>query len=186
MFSTSSNLALVAEAPTLYMDGNFQICPRLFYHIFTIHASKHGQQFPMVYFLLPSKSQEVYNTAFILLKEAAQNIGTEVNPPRVLTDFKLALQQSVAICFPQAERKGCLFHFAQAICARSWTEGWHLKVRKLAGKVHPNIYEVVSLFKMEQAATEVTLMQVAAGELPVRKRRKYRNHKRRLVSIKEK
>ena len=59
-------------------------------------------------------------------------------------------------------------------------------MRKIAGKVHPDIYEVVSLFKSEQAATEVTLMQVAAGGLPVRKRRKYRNHERRLVTIKEK
>ena len=59
-------------------------------------------------------------------------------------------------------------------------------MRKIAGKVNPNIYEVVSLFKSEQAATEVTLMQVAAGGLPVRKRRKYRNHERRLVTIKEK
>ena len=67
-------------------------------------------------------------------------------------------------------------------------EGWHSKVQKLAGKVHPNIYEIVSLYKLGQAATEVILMQVAAGELPVRKRRKYRNHERRLVimTIKEK
>ena len=47
--------------------------------------------------------------------------------------------------------------------------GWHSKVRKLAGKAHPIIYEVVSLFKSEQATTEVTLMQVAAGGLPMRK-----------------
>ena len=59
-------------------------------------------------------------------------------------------------------------------------------MRKIAGKVNPDIYEVVSLFKSEQAATEVTLMQVAAGRLPVRKRRKYRNHERRLMTIKEK
>ena len=59
-------------------------------------------------------------------------------------------------------------------------------MRKIAGKVHPGIYEVVSLFKSEQAATEVTLMQLAAGRLPVRKRRKYRNHERRLMTIKEK
>ena len=59
-------------------------------------------------------------------------------------------------------------------------------MRKLARKVHPNIYEVVSFFKSEQAAIEVTLMQVAAGGLPERKRRKYRNHKRRLMTIKEK
>ena len=32
----------------------------------------------------------------------------------------------------------------------------------------PNIYEVVSLFKSEQAAIEVTLMEVVAGRLPVR------------------
>ena len=107
MFSTNTNLALIAEAPSLYMDGTFQICPHLFYQVFTLHAFKHGQQFPLVYFLLPGKSREAYNTSFILLKEAAPNIGLEVEPQRVLTDFQLALQQSFAICFPQAERKGC-------------------------------------------------------------------------------
>ncbi len=45
----------------------------------------------------------------------AQNIGIQLYPQRVLTDFELALQQSVAICFTQAERKGCLFHYAQAV-----------------------------------------------------------------------
>ena len=70
-------------------------------------------------------------------------------------------------------------------CTNNHAYGWHSKSEE-AGKVHPNIYEVVSLFKLEQAATEVTLMQVAAGELPVRKRRKYRNHERRLMTIKEK
>ena len=34
------------------------------------------------------------------------------------------------------------------------TEGWHSKLRNLAGKAHPNIYEAVTLFKSEQAATE--------------------------------
>ena len=36
-------------------------------------------------------------------------------------------------------------------------------MRKLAGKAHPNIYEVVSLFKSEQAATEVTLMHAGSS-----------------------
>ena len=62
-------------------------------------------------------------------------------------------------------------------------------MERLAGKAHPNIiYEIVSLFKSEQAATEVTLMQVYSScrGLPVRKRSKYRNHERKLVTIKEK
>ena len=37
-------------------------------------------------------------------------------------------------------------------------EGWHSKIHKLAGKA-------------EQTATEVSLMQLAAGGLPVRRRR---------------
>ena len=78
--------------------------------VFTLHAFKHGQQFPLVYFLLPGKSREAYNTSFILLKEAAQNIGLKVEHQRVLADFELPLQQSVAVCFPQAEKKGCHFH----------------------------------------------------------------------------
>jgi len=70
--------------------------------------------------------------------------------------------------------------------------GWFLYIRsalkgwKLAGKAHPNIYEAVTLFQSEQATTEVSIMQLAAGGLPVRRRRKYRNYENRLVTIWEK
>ena len=65
-------------------------------------------------------------------------------------------------------------------------EGWHSKIRKLAGKAHSNIYEAINLFKAEQAATEVSLMQLSAGGLPIRRRRRYRRHEKRLLTIKEK
>ena len=91
MFLTHNNLALIAEAPTLYMDGTF------------------------VYFLLPGKTRAAYNTNFMPLKETAQNLGLQVEPRNVLTEFEVALQQSVTNCFPQAERKGCYFHYTQAI-----------------------------------------------------------------------
>ena len=42
---------------------NINICI-LRLQIFTIHCIKYGKQFPLVYFLLPSKSRETYNTAF--------------------------------------------------------------------------------------------------------------------------
>ena len=41
-------------------------------------------------------------------------------------------------------------------------EGWH-KINRAAGKAHPNIFELVELFKTEQANTEVSLAQLAAG-----------------------
>ena len=79
-----------------------------------------------------------------------------------------------------------MFIHKRVPCINNKAEGWHSKIKKLAGKSHPNIYEAVTLFKSEQAATEVSLMQLAAGGLPRRRRRKYRNHKNRLKIIKEK
>ena len=39
---------------------------------------------------------------------------------------------------------------------------------------------------IEQTATEVSVMQLAAGGLPVRRRRKYRRHEKRLLTINKK
>jgi len=45
-------------------------------------------------------------------------------------------------------------------------EGWHNKINHLAGKSHPNIlYKIAELFKTEQAATEVSLLQLEASGL---------------------
>ena len=42
-------------------------------------------------------------------------------------------------------------------------KGWHNKVKKIAGKSHLNISEMVGLFKLDQASTEVSLSQLMAG-----------------------
>ena len=55
-------------------------------------------------------------------------------------------------------------------------------MKKIAGKPHLNIYELVSLFKAEQAATEVSLQQLALGE----SRRKYRIREKRVRTVKDK
>ena len=47
-------------------------------------------------------------------------------------------------------------------------------------------YEAVTLFQSEQAVKDTSLMQLAAGGLPKSRRRKYRNHKQRLTTNKEK
>ena len=60
------------------------------------------------------------------------------------------------------------------------------KLWQLSGKARPNIYKAVTLFRSEQAVTEISLMQLAAGGLPKRRRRKYRNYEKRLTTIKEK
>ena len=41
----SSTPVLLLVAEVLYMDETFQIAPRLFYQVLTIHVFKHGQRF---------------------------------------------------------------------------------------------------------------------------------------------
>ena len=46
-------------------------------------------------------------------------------------------------------------------CTNNNTDGWHSKLRKLAGKAQPNMYKAVTLFQSEQAVTESSLMHAA-------------------------
>ena len=70
------------------MDGTFQIAPRLFYQVFTIHVFKHGQRFPLVYCLLPGKSRDMYNRCISILKEEAQDNGLQLHPHEIVLDFE--------------------------------------------------------------------------------------------------
>ena len=36
-------------------------------------------------------------------------------------------------------------------------EGWHSRLKKVVGKPHPNLYEIIDVFKREEASTKVKL-----------------------------
>ena len=52
-------------------------------------------------------------------------------------------------------------------------EGWHKKINRAVGKAHPNIFELVELFKIEQVNTEVCLAQFSVGGAVRNTRKKY-------------
>ena len=72
---------------------------------------------------------------------------------------------SISELYRRKETHAMLFQRHQLVLERSAV------VVKLTGEAHPNIYEAVELFKAEQTATQVRLMQLVAGGLPVRRRR---------------
>ena len=99
LLGTQSNLHHLAEAECFYVDGTFETCPRLFYQIFTIH----------------NKHQSTYNRMFMMVKEAALDLGLDLTPSSVLSDFKQALVNTLRLNFPTAEHRGCYYHYSQAI-----------------------------------------------------------------------
>ena len=124
--ATNENLMKLVEADTLYVDGTFQTCPRVFYQIFTIHATYAGKHIPLVYCLLPNKRQETYERVFRIIQEKADQLGLNLMPQTVLSDFELAIMQALRTIFPAAVVKGCYFHFCQALMRK--VQHLHLQI----------------------------------------------------------
>ena len=269
IFVTDTMLQRLPTVETLYMDGTFAVCPRIFYQLFTVNIILSGQQFPAVYALLPNKSRATYNRFFTLLKEELQNLGITLRPPRVLVDFELGLLQAVKLHFPDADVKGCYFHFSQCLWrwvqnnghvvlyreneefrtlikhaaalaylpsanvrlawstirlnlsdgsapaedfvkyfTSSWTkdfpvvmwnhfqseedrtnnrlEGWHNRLNRLAGRDHPNLFQLITLLQKEEAVTEFKILQLQAGGPEMQKRAKWQRMDKRIKRLQEK
>ena len=100
---------------TIYVDGTFQVRPSLFTQLFTINGFLHGQQSPLVYALLPSKSRNDYNRLFTLLREKMQTLGLRLEPEHVMADFEISLVQSIRASVSSSINQGLLFPFSQCL-----------------------------------------------------------------------
>ena len=101
----------MAQAETWYGDGTFQVAPRLFTQLYTIHAPVYGQLLPLVYCLLTNKTTATYTAVFSLIKESLPL------PPRLIhfrSDYENATMNAMINVFPHVKLEGCLFHFSQA------------------------------------------------------------------------
>lgn len=68
---------------------------------------------PVVFVLMTIKSQSLYQTVLSHVSEVAANIGIELNPTMILTDFELAMINAFSHEFKGASQVGCFFHFSQ-------------------------------------------------------------------------
>jgi hypothetical protein len=64
VFSCKSNIEFMCQQDTLYMDGTFEFCTKLFGQLFTIHALCNEVYVPVVFCLLKNKSKSTYLRLF--------------------------------------------------------------------------------------------------------------------------
>lgn len=115
LFSTDENLANLSASEVIFLDGTFKVAPPFFTQMYTVHIKYLDQMIPVVYALLPSKSQEVYLRLFSLITRLCHQRLLPFQPRRVQTDFEMAAIQAARVSFPMADIKGCFFHFTQAV-----------------------------------------------------------------------
>ncbi|XP_060867196.1 uncharacterized protein LOC132942645 [Metopolophium dirhodum] len=111
IFSTKENLELLTTCDHWYADGTFSSSPPLFSQIYTIHGAKFSTCLPLVYALLPNKTQATY-TKF---RTALKVLNSSLKPSTLMIDFEKAVQKSVNEVFPECLVRGCYFHFSQSI-----------------------------------------------------------------------
>ena len=108
----------VPVTPHFYLDGTFWVTPRLFYQMVTLHCLILGQMFPILYAVLPGKSEDIYAKFFAMLHCIFERFGILYAPSvTFISDFEPGLISCISNVFGQGNfsHRGCFFHFCQAI-----------------------------------------------------------------------
>lgn len=100
------------------MDGTFKSSSTSFFQVYIIHGVFSGQSFPLLYCFMSRKTQVAYVRMLTVVKEKLSEKNIDFVPRRIQIDFEQAAFNAIRVVFPEAEIRGCYFHFGQAIWRR--------------------------------------------------------------------
>ncbi|KAL5247507.1 hypothetical protein ACHWQZ_G019400 [Mnemiopsis leidyi] len=111
MFGSIDSVNVISDCDHLMLDGTFSSSPQLFQQLLTIHGWwDSGWHIPLVYGLLPGKTEVLYTSFLEELDSLAQ-----FEPQSVLCDFERGLHNAVQHVWPGVTVRGCYFHYKQAL-----------------------------------------------------------------------
>jgi len=87
VFATDTTLRQLASSDCWLMDGNFAMAPKIFKQLYVIRTPLADSAVTCAYALLGGKSQLVYETMFNGINDKCQELGFDVAPTQVVTDF---------------------------------------------------------------------------------------------------
>jgi hypothetical protein len=105
VFATKENLGLLSKSNNWFADGPFKSCHPLFAQVYMIHVIKHNLIIPVVFALMPDKTQSSYERLYSAIK--THNIN--LNSKTIMTNFKQSSLYAFKIQFPNAEQNGGFF-----------------------------------------------------------------------------
>ena len=106
-FAATENLTDLSASDRIYCDGTFYTCPSVFHQVYTIHIQIYGIMYPVVYALLPSKSEQVYTRFFNLVQRTMITNNLPFSPTTVFKDFERAAQNVIRSVCHGIAIKGC-------------------------------------------------------------------------------
>jgi hypothetical protein len=108
IFTTQKNIDMLCEHRNWYIDGTFDVSPKIYKQMVTIHALINNKVLPLVYALLPDKDGTSYVALYKMLLGYLKR-----HPKSINIDFELANIKAIKELFPSTKIYGCFFHFTQ-------------------------------------------------------------------------
>ena len=68
-------------------------------------------------------------------------------------------------------------------CTNNHVEGRHSRLKKVVGKPHPNIYEIIDVFKREEVSIKMKIQMLEAGAQQAPTRRRVRQKERQTQNL---
>nr|CAI5824151.1 unnamed protein product [Callosobruchus analis] len=122
VFSCATNMELLCQQETVFMDGTFNYCAKFPLQLFTIHTFVNNVHIPVEFCLSRNKlkSTQHYSTVLRHLKVKCSEMEQSFIPSTVATDFEIGIHRSVQEVFPYADIIGCWFHLSPQSEIAKW------------------------------------------------------------------
>jgi len=126
MFGSEIDCRRLCESELVAMDGTFDVCPSLFYQLYSIHSFTNDKMVARVFCLMTGKSVPLYRKMVRMLKDfCCDRLGVSFAPCRVCLDFEKAVIRVMREEFPGISIDGCLFHHSNACLRYVKTNGMY-------------------------------------------------------------
>lgn len=115
IFFTEVGLRHLCRSRIVFADGTFKTCPKPFTQMYTLHGEVRDNVFPFIYALSMRKTQSTYSKILQNVKTHATDLHLNFAPQYIMIDYERAALNAFQTELPEAEIKGCYFHWGQAI-----------------------------------------------------------------------
>ena len=115
VFASQDGLRLLARTSQWHMDGNYSMSPKISMQVYVIRVPFGDSAVSCVYALLPGKSQVIYEELLQAIVTHCDQLGFNVDPTTIITDFESAVIQAARNIFGDHVRtQGCYYHLTQS------------------------------------------------------------------------
>jgi hypothetical protein len=98
-FGTSDSMHWLENSTMIFADGIFKASFQLFQQLYVIEGFQEPKVFPCLYFLLPAKSEAIYDVMISQTKKMCPKL----NPSTIMTDFEPAALNAFKKAFKNAK-----------------------------------------------------------------------------------